>query len=216
MARRHSAATGPRTGIVPLTPTIGRRESSASRHAPGQWTGRQGPGPPRVGPGLALGDRRLVAVVLIVLFIGSGMFSRSSAKAIGFSAFQHDLATHQVQTANFNNTTGAITGTLVERHELHHDRSGPAPRLVLRELRAAGVKYTFSTPSSNALGEILIYLLPVALIIGFFVWMSRRAQGQMSGIMSIGRSQGQGVHGRTPADDLRRRGRLPGRQTGDQ
>ena len=38
-------------------------------------------------------------------------------------------------------------------------------------------------------GELLLYLLPVALIIGFFVWMSRRAQGQMSGIMSIGRSR---------------------------
>jgi cell division protease FtsH len=38
------------------------------------------------------------------------------------------------------------------------------------------------------LGEILIYVVPFALVILFFVWMSRRAQGQMSGIMSIGRS----------------------------
>ena len=29
----------------------------------------------------------------------------------------------------------------------------------------------------------------VALLIGFFWWMQRRAQGQMSGIMSIGRSK---------------------------
>ena len=30
---------------------------------------------------------------------------------------------------------------------------------------------------------------PILLIIGFFVWMQRRAQGQMGGIMSIGRSK---------------------------
>jgi cell division protease FtsH len=32
-------------------------------------------------------------------------------------------------------------------------------------------------------------LLPVMLIIGFFVWMQRRAQGQMGNMMSIGRSR---------------------------
>jgi len=36
---------------------------------------------------------------------------------------------------------------------------------------------------------LLPLLLPVLLIVGFFVWMNRRAQGQMSGIMSIGRSR---------------------------
>ena len=33
------------------------------------------------------------------------------------------------------------------------------------------------------------YLLPVLLIIGFFLWMNRRAQGQMGAVMNIGRSR---------------------------
>ena len=36
---------------------------------------------------------------------------------------------------------------------------------------------------------LLSVLLPVLLIIGFFVWMQRRAQGQMGNVMSIGRSR---------------------------
>src|SRR5437764_936592 len=32
-------------------------------------------------------------------------------------------------------------------------------------------------------------LLPILLLIGFFVWMQRRTQSQMGGIMSIGRSR---------------------------
>ncbi|MGA2803597.1 MAG: ATP-dependent metallopeptidase FtsH/Yme1/Tma family protein, partial [Acidimicrobiales bacterium] len=125
---------------------------------------RPGSGPGRIGPGTPTGSEQVwrwaiagIAVVLIVLFIGSGMFSRSSAKAIGFSAFQHDLATHQLQDANFNNTTGAITGTLV--NGTSYTTTGPVqlPDSFYATLKAAGVKYTFSSPSSNALGEILIY-----------------------------------------------------------
>ena len=32
-------------------------------------------------------------------------------------------------------------------------------------------------------------MLPLVLIIGFFVWMNRRAQGQMGAVMNIGRSR---------------------------
>ena len=157
---------------------------------------RPGNGPGRTGPGASSGSDQvwrwaiaLVVVVLIVLFIGSGMFNKTTSKALQFSQFQHDLVTHQVKTANFNNSTGGVTGTLTDG--THYTSTGPSqlPDSFYAELKASGIKYTFSTPSSSALGEILIYLLPVALIIGFFVWMSRRAQGQMSGIMSIGRSR---------------------------
>jgi len=72
---------------------------------------RPGSGPGRTGPGTPSGSEQVwrwaiagIAVVLIVLFIGSGMFNRSSAKAINFSALQQDITSGLVQTANFNNT----------------------------------------------------------------------------------------------------------------
>ena len=158
---------------------------------------RPGNGPGRTGPGSPSGSEQVwrwaiagIAVVLIVLFLGSGMFNHNSAKSIDFSQFQHDLTARQIETANFNNSTGAITGTL--SNGTSYTTTGPTtelPASIYAELKAANIKYTFSSPSSNVVGELLLYLLPVALIIGFFVWMSRRAQGQMSGIMSIGRSR---------------------------
>ena len=42
---------------------------------------------------------------------------------------------------------------------------------------------------SNPWLPILIYLLPIAALIGFFVWMNRRAQGQMGAVMNIGKSR---------------------------
>ena len=56
-------------------------------------------------------------------------------------------------------------------------------------MNKANVTTTYSTPSSSLLETALIYVLPIALIFGFLIWLNRRAQGQMSGIMSIGRSR---------------------------
>ncbi len=156
---------------------------------------RPGSGPGRT-PGTPSGSDQVwrwaiavVAVVLIVLFIGSSMFNRSSAKSLNFSTLEQDIISGQVQSANFNNNTGVVTGTLVGGQSYTSSGPVPLPNAVFTELTKAKIKYTFSTPGSSALGQILIYLLPVVLIIGFFIWMSRRAQGQMSGIMSIGRSR---------------------------
>ncbi|HLN06097.1 MAG TPA: ATP-dependent metallopeptidase FtsH/Yme1/Tma family protein, partial [Acidimicrobiales bacterium] len=156
---------------------------------PGNGSGRAGPGSPSGSDQTWRWAVAIIAVILIVLLISSGMFSRSNAKTINFSEFQQDVHARQVATANFDNTTGVITGTLKDGTSYTTTGPSPLPDSVFNELQAAKINYTFSTPTSSVLGEILIYLLPVALIIAFFVWMSRRAQGQMSGIMSIGRSR---------------------------
>ncbi len=54
---------------------------------------------------------------------------------------------------------------------------------------AQDVDYEFTNPQPGFLASWLPLLLPIGLIILFFVWMQRRAQGQMGGIMSIGRSK---------------------------
>src|SRR5437588_53924 len=59
----------------------------------------------------------------------------------------------------------------------------------LQLLRDKGVKATFHGQSSNILGSLLVWILPLGLLVGFWWWMSRRAQGQMAGLMSIGRSR---------------------------
>ena len=156
---------------------------------PGSGPGRNGQGAPSGSDQVWRWAIAIVIVIMIVLFIGSGMFNRSSAKSISFSALEQDLTAGQVQSFNFNNNTGVVTGTLSNGESYTSSGPVPLPTTVFTELKASKTKYTFSTPGSNPLETILIYLLPVVLIIGFFIWMSRRAQGQMSGIMSIGRSR---------------------------
>ena len=64
----------------------------------------------------------------------------------------------------------------------------PTPEL-LQTMDDHGVQVDFSTPTPNFFIQMLPLLLPLGLVVGFFIWMNRRAQGQMSGIMSIGRSR---------------------------
>jgi len=131
----------------------------------------------------------IVLIVLLVLIISSGMFKGSSAKPLEYSTFLNDAKSGQITSAMANNNTGTITGTMKDGTQFTTTGPLPLPGGVQSSLRADGVKLSFTTPSTSPLASILIYVLPFVLIIGFLFWMSRRAQGQMSGIMSIGRSR---------------------------
>ena len=96
-----------------------------------------------------------------------------------------------VESIVINNSSNTITGTFEDGTEFTTTGGGDrgvseADEAVLKE---QGVNYKFKTPGNNWLLSIAGLLLPVLLIIGFFVWMQRRAAGQMGNVMSIGRSR---------------------------
>ncbi len=130
-----------------------------------------------------------LVVVLVLVVFGSSFVSRSSAQAISYSSFLDKVAAKQVRTATADNSNGVITGTLASGTSYTTTGPLPLPPGDQTEIRSSGAQLKFASPGSNFLPNLLIYLLPVVLFIGFIVWLNRRAQGQMSGIMSIGRSR---------------------------
>ena len=60
---------------------------------------------------------------------------------------------------------------------------------MLAEIKKKNIDFNYVDDGSNILGDILLWVLPLVLIIGLFVWMSRRAQGQMGAVMNIGKSR---------------------------
>ena len=56
-------------------------------------------------------------------------------------------------------------------------------------MRNDGVEVSFPTPSSNLLSDILPYVFIIAIGAAFIYFIGRQTRGQMSGIMSIGRSK---------------------------
>src|SRR5579871_3893570 len=131
----------------------------------------------------------LFVVLLIVLF-GSSLYSRGSTASKPYNTFLSDLKSHQVDTATVSNATGVITFTL-KGDPTTYTTTGIAPPVQseITALQQSGASYKFSSPSNSIIPTLLVYLLPVVVFIGFLLWLNRRAQGQMSGIMSIGRSR---------------------------
>ena len=79
-----------------------------------------------------------------------------------------------------------------EIHYSQHARNEIARGVhaVLVETDASGViqrrvEIDFDNPTPNLFVQFLPYLFFFGLIVAFYVWMAKRAQGQMSGIMSI-------------------------------
>src|SRR4249920_1780518 len=148
---------------------------------PGQNQGGRGPGLPRWSIWVLLG-------LLVLLLFGSRLIPTNSGKEISYGSYLSQVKAGDVAKSNYNNTSGRITGETTSGQKF--TTSGPTPlpdadqKLIVEKVPEA----TFKSPSSSWLDTIGLFL-PFILIIVFFVWLQRRAAGQMGNVMSIGRSR---------------------------
>ena len=108
-----------------------------------------------------------------------------------YSTFMGQVRAGHVTQIEVDNTNGYINGKLDSGTAFHTTGplAGGLPDADLKVLSDNKVEVKYKTPQASWLTSLLPFLLPVLLIIGIFVWMQRRAQSQMGGIMSIGRSR---------------------------
>ena len=130
----------------------------------------------------------LVALVLASVIIPS-LLNRDGGTAIDYSNLIDEVTDGKIDSIVVTNGTGAIKAEAMDGTT--YTSKGPVelPETDLELLRDRNVTVEFRTESSNPFLSLLPILLPFVLIIGLFWWMQRRAQGQVSGIMSIGRSK---------------------------
>jgi cell division protease FtsH len=130
----------------------------------------------------------LIFGLIVAALLLSNVHSAPKQADLNFNQVMAKVGEGQVKTAVFNNDTGKLTGTLNDG--THFSVTGPHPLLQGDRDRLGKVpelKFTNSNP--GVLGTLLPFLIPVLLFAGIWVWLSRRAQGQMTGLMSIGRSK---------------------------
>ncbi|MGH2684731.1 MAG: ATP-dependent metallopeptidase FtsH/Yme1/Tma family protein, partial [Actinomycetota bacterium] len=131
--------------------------------------------------------------VLLLLVLASvvlpGLFESSTSEELTFSEVLEQAEAGKIKSLELNNDNGNVTGQLTTGGEF--ESNGPRELTDRQEeiLAENDVEVSFKTTESSFFTTLIPLLLPVALLIGFFWWMARRQQGQMSGIMSIGRSK---------------------------
>ena len=113
-----------------------------------------------------------------------------------YSKFLAAVEDGSVEEIKYDQSNGRITGVFEKGDEVDgkaefttDGQPGGLPDADIDLLNEHGVGRNYKPPSSDILGTIVVYILPFVLIIGFFLWMSRRAQGQMGAVMNIGRSR---------------------------
>jgi len=148
--------------------------------------------------------------LVVASFVVPPLLNSDNRDELLYSEFIEEVRKGNVTEIEITNETGSITGVYAEPTvdgEEEFKTKGPVeiPPDDLELLRDRNVKHEFRSQSTNIFLAILPILIPFALIIGLFWWMQRRASGQMSGIMSIGRSKAKTYTTERPAtqfDDI--------------
>jgi cell division protease FtsH len=130
----------------------------------------------------------LIGVVAALLF-GSQLLTTSDGKSISYNEFMTAAKNGQVADAKYNNNSGQITGTMTDKTKFITTGPIPLPDADQATLQEKVPGFEFHTPSSNWVSSLIPLLLPFVLLLAFFIWMQRRAAGQMGNVMSIGRSR---------------------------
>ncbi len=141
----------------------------------------------------------LLGIILLLIF-GPQLLPGPDREKIGFEDFITQVNAGNVDEVKLNNTTLGITGSFTDGSEFSTTAPPGFPNEGDRELlRTKGVDFVPSTPQSNWLVSLIPLLLPFLLIMGFLVWMNRRASGQMGNVMSIGRSRAKAYNADRPS-----------------
>ncbi len=164
-------------GLPPPPPPPSRDKRGPARGLAG------GQGMPKWGLWVLLG----LTLMIVVL---PSLASSSDASKVAYSEFMAAVREGEVDSIEIDNTNGAITGTRDgEDFRTTGPLDGGIPESDLAVLREQGVEVDYTTPRPNFLVSLLPFLIPISIFVAFFWFMQRRAQSQMGGIMSIGRSK---------------------------
>ena len=131
----------------------------------------------------------VLAIGIVAVLLAVGTIKTTNSKTISYTKFLQDVSSKQVSTAQISNSSGEIIGKF--KDGASYQVQGPSPSLPndVTTMRNDGVQVSFPTPSTNIFSALLPYLFIVALAVGFIYFIGRQTRGQMSGIMSIGRSK---------------------------
>jgi len=127
-------------------------------------------------------------LAIVALFLSRG--GTSDGRDIGYSELiGRQVAERKVAKVVVTNGSGRISGVLRDGSKFTSEGPQPAIDGDVRALRDSGADVSFRSTSPNPLLAFLPVLLMLGAVVGFYLWIGRRAQSQIGGVMSIGRSR---------------------------
>jgi cell division protease FtsH len=139
----------------------------------------------------------LIAVAA-ALIVGPRFIPTTTATKFTYTQFLEAVSNGQVTSVEINNLSNTISGKLASGDTFTTTGAVSLSDADEQLLKSKNVDYDYSTPQGNFFTSLIPILLPFLLIMGFFIWMQRRAMGQAGSIMSIGRSRAKNFNADKP------------------
>jgi len=130
--------------------------------------------------------------ILVLIFLLTNVVAQEQPTTVNWGVFVSELQAHQIEKAQLNTNSGVVTFT--KSNGVVEQAQGPGDAVTdLSEvptlLKYLGPNLSVTSPTEPWYLALLPDILIVGVLVLLFVWMARRAQGQMGNIMSIGRSR---------------------------
>ena len=169
------------------------------RRRPDFRRGRQDPADPNKKP-MPKWVIWLAVGLLALALVGPQIWPAENATKITYTEFLSQVRSDKVREITINNTSNKISGEFKDGTKFsttgNVDGLSDADEELLKQ---KGIDYNYSTPQPNWFTSLIPLLLPFFLIVGFFMFMQRRAMGQAGSIMSIGRSRAKAYQADKPS-----------------
>jgi cell division protease FtsH len=139
----------------------------------------------------------IIGVILLAVVVWqTAPTGTSSRDQLTYAEFLQAVSDGHVDSIKYDQSNGKIVGEYKSGQEQNgkstFQTTGPTntlPDADIALLNEHNVGRDYKPPSSDWLSGLLYFLLPIGLLILFFLWLSRRQAGQMGAVMNIGRSR---------------------------
>jgi cell division protease FtsH len=137
-------------------------------------------------------------IVAIFLVFRAVPTTTTAQEKLDYGTFLTLVNKDHVSSIKYDSSSGKITGEFktgfTQNNDGKKEFTAPGPLVQLPDadialLNAHAVARNYKPRSSDILGTLLVYLLPLLLIGAIWFFIARRAQGQMGAVMNIGRSR---------------------------
>ncbi|HVM39804.1 MAG TPA: ATP-dependent zinc metalloprotease FtsH, partial [Acidimicrobiia bacterium] len=143
----------------------------------------------------------MIGAIAAFLLFGSVFDSGGGRTELAFSEFLQKVRAGEVEEVHIQQESGNISGTLkpaggedaaegAEGEQFRTQGPQELPDSVIETLQDENVAVEYEPEPSDLIPTLLTWGLFFGILILFWWWISRRAQGQMAGLMNIGRSKG--------------------------